>query len=125
VTVLQGKRVLLVEDEALIAMLAEEMLAELGCVVHATAASVREALDHAGSGGFDVALLDVNVSRERVFPVAEALVRAGTPFAFASGYGGDEIAEPFRGYPILSKPYSTAQLQSALTAALSLKAAAG
>jgi CheY-like chemotaxis protein len=117
---LTGKRVLVVEDEALISMLAEEMLAELGCIVHAVAPSIPKALAHAEAGGFDVAILDVNVGRERVFPVAEVLASKGIPFAFASGYGGEEIIEAHRTRPLIGKPYSTDQLQRALTAALDL-----
>jgi CheY-like chemotaxis protein len=119
-TTLSGRRVLVVEDEALISMLAEEMLADLGCIVHAVAGSVPKALEHAEAGGFDVAILDVNVGRERVFPVAELLASKGIPFAFASGYGGEEIIEPHKARPLIGKPYSTDQLQSALVTALGL-----
>lgn len=117
-TDLNGRRVLVVEDEALISMLAEEMLAELGCIVHAVAPSIPKALEHAQAGGFDVALLDVNVGRERVFPVADLLAKMGIPFAFASGYGGEDIIEAHRTRPLIGKPYSTDQLERALTVAL-------
>jgi CheY-like chemotaxis protein len=116
--ILDGKRVLIVEDEALIAMLAEEMVAELGCVHHATAPSVAKALAVVEAGGFDLALLDVNVARERVFPVADALEAKGIPFAFASGYGEGDLPEAYKAHSLLSKPYSTAQLRGALLLAL-------
>lgn len=115
---LSGKRVLVVEDEALIAMLAEEMLGEIGCVHHASAPTVAKALDLVAAGGFDLALLDVNVARERVFPVAEALAAKSIPYAFASGYGEDGLPEPHTGRPLITKPYSTADLERALVAAL-------
>lgn len=115
---LGGKRVLVVEDEALIAMLAEEMLADLGCVLHATAPTVAHALELTEAGGFDLALLDVNVAREQVFPVAEALTARGVPFAFASGYGEEDLRDDFRRHPLLGKPYTTEQLAAALAAAL-------
>ena len=115
---LTGKRILVVEDEALIAMLAEELLAELGCVVHAVAATIPKALALVEAGGFDLALLDVNVARERVFPVAEALAARGIPFAFASGYGEQGIADGFKTRPLVGKPYDGRQLEVALLAAL-------
>lgn len=115
---LSGKRVLLVEDEALIAMLAEEMLADLGCIVHGVAGTVSDALAIAQRGGFDLAVLDVNVARERVFPVADALIAQSIPFAFASGYGEQDIMDGYRDRPMVSKPYSALDLERALTAAL-------
>ena len=117
-TRLSGKRVLVVEDEALIAMLAEEMLGELGCIIHAVAPTVPKALALVEAGGFDLALLDVNVARERVFPVAEALAARGIPFAFASGYGEQGLRDDFKGRPLVGKPYSGTQLEKALLAAL-------
>jgi CheY-like chemotaxis protein len=115
---LAGKRVLVVEDEALIAMLAEEMLAEIGCVHHATAPTLGTALPLVEAGGFDVALLDVNVARERVFPVADALAARSIPFAFASGYGEDGLPEAYAAWPLIGKPYSVQDLERALTRAL-------
>ena len=115
---LTGKRVLVVEDEALIAMLAEELLGEIGCIVHAVAPTIPKALALVEAGGFDLALLDVNVARERVFPVAEALAARGIPFAFASGYGEQGIADSFKSRPLVGKPYDGVQLERALIAAL-------
>ena len=115
---LNGRRVLVVEDETLIAMLAEEMLAELGCIVHGVAANVSAALELAEAGGFDAAILDVNVARERVFPVADLLAERNLPFAFTSGYGEDEIAGPRQSRPLLGKPYTLDDLERALRTAL-------
>jgi CheY-like chemotaxis protein len=70
---LAGMRVLLVEDESLVAMLVEDMLADLGCTVAAHAGSLPDALEEARAGGFEVALLDVSLDGKKVFPVAEAL----------------------------------------------------
>lgn len=115
---LRGKRVLLVEDEPLIAMLAEEMLAELGCIVHAVAPTVPKALEIAEDGGFEAAVLDVNVARQRVFPVADLLAAKGIPFAFASGYGESEMVGEYQSRPRLGKPYTTEDLERALRTAL-------
>ena len=115
---LNGKRVLVVEDEALIAMLAEELLGELGCVIHAVASNIPKALALVEAGGFDLALLDVNVARERVFPVAEALAARNIPFVFASGYGEQGLRDDFKSRPLVGKPYSGDHLEKALLAAL-------
>ena len=116
--ILRNKRVLVVEDEALIAMLAEEMLVELGCVHHATAPTLGRAMPLVEAGGFDLALLDVNVARERVFPVADALIARSIPFAFASGYGEEGVPAAYSTHPLIGKPYSALDLERALTAAL-------
>jgi CheY-like chemotaxis protein len=104
---LTGRRVLVVEDEALVAMLIEQILEDLGCVVVGPAISVAEGLALAGgSEPIDAALLDVNLGGERVFPVAEALERLGVPLAFSTGYGEGGLPPEWRGRPTLQKPYS-------------------
>src|SRR5271165_2043073 len=80
-------RVLLVEDEAMIAMLIEDMLADLGCDVVATAGQLGEAVSLARSGSFDLAFLDLNLRGVPSYPVAQALRERGIPFAFVTGYG--------------------------------------
>ncbi|MCK1475983.1 response regulator [Bradyrhizobium sp. 197] len=115
---LSGIRVLLVEDESLVAMLVEDMLTDLGCTVAGHAGSVPEALEEARAGEFDVALLDVSLDGTNVFPVAEALSAQGIPFAFASGYGRTSLPEAFRTTPAVPKPFQIEELSAALTAAL-------
>jgi CheY-like chemotaxis protein len=116
VNVLAGLRVLVVEDEGLVAMLVETMLDDLGCAVVLSAASVREALELVSRGGFDVALLDVNLAGEKVFPVADELRRLGVPFAFASGYGADGLRPDLQDVPIIQKPFQLDHLKAALSA---------
>ncbi|MDA9491200.1 response regulator [Bradyrhizobium sp. CCBAU 11361] len=115
---LEGTRVLLVEDDALVAMSIEDMLGDLGCTVSAQAGSLAEALDKARAGRFEVALLDVSLNGKQVFPVAEYLSQQGIPFAFASGYGRAGLPEGFRNRPVVPKPYKLEELSAALTAAL-------
>jgi CheY-like chemotaxis protein len=115
---LQGKRVLLVEDEDLVAMWVEDMLFDLGCTVAARAANLPEALDKAREGEFDVALLDVSLNGKQVFPVAELLTERGIPFAFASGYGPAGLPENFRGSLLVPKPFQIEELSKALSVAL-------
>lgn len=116
---LEGTRVLLVEDDALVAMSIEDMLGDLGCTVSGQASSLVEAMDKARAGGFEVALLDVSLNGKQVFPVAEYLSQQGIPFAFASGYGRAGLPEGFRNRPVLPKPYEIEELSAALTTALS------
>jgi CheY-like chemotaxis protein len=94
------------------------MLDDLGCEVVLSAASVAEALEVVASGGFDVALLDVNLAGEKVFPVAEGLRRLGVPFAFASGYGAGGLGPDFADVPIIQKPFRLGDLRAALMACL-------
>ncbi|TPL35598.1 response regulator [Mesorhizobium sp. B2-4-8] len=115
---LQGTRVFLVEDEGLVAMSVEDMLADLGCTLAAQASSVTEALEKAHAGGFEVALLDVSLHGKKVFPVAEFLTDQGIPFAFASGYGRAGLPEAFRTRPVVPKPFQIEELSAALTTAL-------
>jgi CheY-like chemotaxis protein len=107
------KRLLLVEDEPMIAFALEDMVVDLGYVVVATAFRLGEALALAAEVEVDGAVLDVNLHEERSFPVAERLARRGIPFLFATGYaegglGWDGEAQ------VIAKPYSQDQLARAL-----------
>lgn len=114
---LSGKRVLLVEDEALVAMLVEDMLADEGCVVAATASRLTEALSMAKDASleFDFAILDVNLAGEPAFPVAEILAARGVPFVFATGYGAGGLPEAWKGRPTLQKPFTSVDVHAVLT----------
>ncbi len=114
---LAGLRVLLVEDEPIIAMTAEDMLRAIGCDVVACAQTLAEALAAANRGGFDVAMLDINLNGEASLPVADDLKAAGTPFIFSTGYGADGCG-PHRDVPLVTKPYRTIDLEQALARAL-------
>lgn len=115
---LTGRRVLVVEDEILVAMLIEDILADLGCEVVGPASRVAAAIDLARSAEIDVAFLDVNVAGEEVFPVAEALAARGIPFVFVSGYGDEALEGSFVGRPTLKKPFPPDDLGAALRACL-------
>jgi CheY-like chemotaxis protein len=115
---LQGSRVLLVEDESAIAMLVEDMLLDLGCEVALSASNLAEALAKATEGGFELALLDVNLAGARVFPVAELLASRGIPFAFASGYGASGLPPEYQDRPVVAKPFRAADLAAGLQQAL-------
>lgn len=117
---LQGLRVLVVEDEALVSMLLEDMLADHGCEVAGVASRISQALELVGSDlAFDAAILDVNLGGEPIFPVAEALAAKGAPFVFATGYGAGGLPEHWRSRPTLQKPFSHDDVGKALAAAVS------
>ena len=111
---LNGLKVLVVEDEMLVSMLVEDMLADLGCQVVGPAAELDEALSLAESADIDLALLDVNLGGKPIFPVADRLKARGVPFAFASGYGEAGLSEDHRGAAVLQKPFREADLAKAL-----------
>jgi CheY-like chemotaxis protein len=117
--ILQGRRVLVVEDELMIAMLVEDMLADLGCSVVGPAHELASALELAKGGGIDAALLDVNLAGQPVFPVADALRARGVPSIFSTGYGEAGLRDVDAGAPVLQKPFRAGDLARALTAALS------
>ena len=107
-------RILVVEDEILIRMLFEEMIADLGHVVDGSVGRIDEALKLATQLQCDLAILDVHLNGEEVYPVAEALDQRGIPFIFATGYAGTEIPEKFRGRPTMQKPFQAEGLQAML-----------
>ncbi len=113
-----GLRVLIVEDETLVAMLIEEYLLELGCEVAFSASRVAKAIKGLQTCPVDVAVLDVNVAGESIARLAETLDERGIPFIFASGYGARGIDARWSGSPVLQKPFTGGDLRSALLALL-------
>lgn len=113
-----GLRVLVVEDELLVALMLEDMLAELGHEVAAIASDLGKALRLASDGRFDLAILDVNLSGSYVYPVADKLSERGIPFAFASGYGQQSLDERHRHRPTLQKPFEESGLKRIIADAL-------
>lgn len=116
-----GRRVLVVEDESLVAMLLETILEDMGCVPVGPAATVDEGLQLAGGDEpIDAALLDVNVAGKQVFPIAEALKARGVPFVFSTGYGEGGLPDAWRGQPTLQKPFTESAVRDALMKAMGL-----
>ena len=111
---LQGLRVLVVEDEAAISLLLEDMLLDFGCEVIGPAARLAAALDAVEREVVDLAILDVNVAGEPIYPVAETLARKGVPFVFSTGYGSAGIKDAYRDRPVLQKPFAQHDLQQKL-----------
>lgn len=112
---LSGLRVLVVEDEVIIVMMIEGMLADLGCRDVVSAPSVDKALALVDGRRFDIALLDMNLGGSDSGPVAEALERHGVPFVYCTGNRVDNSAKGELDRPILRKPFSAEELAAALS----------
>jgi DNA-binding response OmpR family regulator len=114
-----GKRVLVVEDEFLLAMQLEEELLAAGCTVLGPYKNLAEAMRALHGDSFQLAILDVNLSGEMVYPLADELAARGIPFVFLSGYGASNLPQRFRAAHRVSKPFDTPTLFKAIRQALS------
>lgn len=113
----QPERILIVEDEPLIAMMLEDFLDALGKTTAGSADHVAAAIVLIGGGGIDAAILDVNLrGGEKSWPIADALAAAGTPFVLATGGTHDSIADAYRDRPTLVKPFTMDGVAKALAA---------
>ena len=121
---LQGRRVLVIEDESLVAMLLETILDDMGCAVVGPESNIDDGLIAATTeASLDAALLDVNVAGREVFPVAEALRARGVPFVFSTGYGEAGLPEHWRGNPTIQKPFTEGAIRDALMKAMNISLA--
>lgn len=112
-----GRRVLVVEDEFLIALATADLLESLGCVVIGPAARLTAALSFAQLEPVDAAILDINLAGEPVWPVAEELRRRNVPFLYLSAYqDADIVPAHISGVPYLQKPLNEPRLQRTLAA---------
>jgi len=116
---LSGRRCLVVEDEMLVLLMIEDMLADLGCKAAATAATVDEALALIETQFFDVAMLDMNLNGNHTYSVADALAARGVPFVFSTGYSGCDTRDGYRDRPLLKKPFTEKALAEILARLLS------
>jgi DNA-binding response OmpR family regulator len=110
---LEGLKVLLVEDDAFVSMLAEDVLREAGAEV-LVAMRLELALERAATADLALAVLDVNLGGGRTsYPVADLLSELGVPFLFLTGYDEDGFSDRYSRHPKLQKPYSPEQLVAA------------
>ena len=112
-----AKRVLIVEDEVLLAYHLEDLLTALGHEVIGQATSINMAMELARKCDIDFAVLDINVAGTKSFPVADILRQRGIPFAFATGYGAEGLMDGYRDVPALRKPYSQEDLERTIALA--------
>ena len=112
---LSGRRVLVVEDEMLVLIMIEDMLADLGCKSVTSAATVDKALALITAQVFDVALLDMNLNGRDSHPVAEALAARGIPFVYSTGNTGQSLRDGYSDRPVLKKPFKYEELSAILT----------
>lgn len=111
-SVLVGKRILIVEDEVLVAMLLEDMVVQLGAELAGTASNLEEGLALVTQQDFDAAILDMNLGEHDSRPIADKLKSRSIPFILATGYGGS--ASNPHGIMILEKPYVVEEIEYAL-----------
>ena len=122
---LAGLRILVVEDDMLIALEIEQTLHDLGCVVIGPVGKLDAAMQIADHEGLDAAILDVNIRGGHVFPVADRLRARGIPFALASGSGDWALPQAFRNQPRLTKPFTDRDLVAQVRLLCSEASAAG
>lgn len=108
-----GLRVLLVEDDTMLSMMLEDALSILGCTV-LKASRVAPGLELASTVEADIAVLDVNIAGEHVYPVARALRRRDIPFVFVTAYVREGIPGEFHDEPLLHKPFHLSELEEVL-----------
>jgi len=111
---LEGCRVLIVEDDAMISMMLQDLLEDMGCQVVSVASRLEEAQRKSEVDDFDVALLDVNLRGEHTFPVAEAMQQRQRPFVLTTGYATTILPDSLRAATLLQKPYRRLDLATAL-----------
>lgn len=114
-------RILIVEDEPLIALMLGDMLADLGYHVAASVTQVGEALSVLADLSIDIALLDVNIGAQKIDPVADLLAARGTPFIFTTGYGNAGVPANYADRAILQKPFHINDLETILQTELKIK----
>ena len=107
-----GARVLIVEDEIIVALFLEDLLGEFGYEVAGVVSDLDDAMARAPD--YDAAVLDVHLNGRNVFDFADLLAARGTPFVFATGYGERGIPDRHRGRPVLQKPFQPADLKQVL-----------
>ena len=111
------RRVLIVEDEMLIALMLQDMMANVGFVVDGVATSLATGIDLARTADVHLAILDINLNGEESYPIADILSARGVRLIFSTGYGAESLKPEYKFVPKLVKPYAQANLVAAMNAA--------
>ena len=117
--------VLLVEDEALVRMMFEDVLLELGHSITAKARDLASGLTFAKERDYRLAILDINLNGRPAFPIGDVVRARGKALLFATGYGSAALVTDYKGAAVLQKPFSSAQLSEAISSALAERACPG
>jgi CheY-like chemotaxis protein len=112
------RRVLVVEDEMMVAMLIEDVLTDNGFEIAGFATNVAQALELVGTADFDAAVLDLNLAGVETYPIATELTRRGIPFVFSTGYGAAGLNGDYKTVPVVQKPFEDHQLVHAVDEAI-------
>ena len=115
---LSGRSVLVIEDEMLILMMIEDMLADLGCQSVAVASKVGPAISLIEGQEFDMAMLDMNLGGIESYPVADALTARDVPYFFSTGNSLTNTKDGYRNQDVLKKPFTFEQLSNMLSRSL-------
>ena len=115
---LAGRRVLVIEDEMLILMMIEDMLADLGCESVAVASKIGPAINLIEGQAFDTAMLDLNLNGIESYPIADALTVRDVPYFFSTGNSLTNVKDGYRDQDVLKKPFTFEQLSSMLSRSL-------
>jgi CheY-like chemotaxis protein len=111
---MENLRIMVVEDEAIIGMLIEDVLNDMGCPNIDVFQSVQQALDYLRQNEPNYAILDINLRGEQSYPVADDLIAKKIPFVFMSGYGAQGVAKDYATAPTLPKPFQAEDLERLL-----------
>jgi DNA-binding response OmpR family regulator len=112
-----AKRILIVEDEILVALHLEDVLLEMGHRVVGPCSRIQSAIEMARTEDIDFAVLDINVAGAPSFPVVDILRQRSIPFVFASGYGNEGLTDGYRDETVLHKPFESRELRRAIATA--------
>ena len=112
-----ARRVLIIEDEMLIALMLQDMVSNVGFAVEGIATSLPAGIDLARTADAHLAILDINLNGEEAYPIADILRARGVRLIFSTGYGADSLKPEYAFIPKLVKPYEQANLAAAIQAA--------
>jgi DNA-binding response OmpR family regulator len=114
-----ARRVLIIEDEMLIALMLQDMVSDAGFAVEGIATSLMAGIDLARTADAHLAILDINLNGQEAYPIADILRARGVRLIFSTGYGAASLKQEYAFVPKLVKPYEQANLAAAIQAAFS------